>query len=275
VRVSLVIRRRLKDLGLEQWDLAVAVQVTDSYVSQLLASKKAPPAPNRTDLYPRIEAFLQLPPGQLARLAEIERREELQKRMAEPPQPLFRQCRALIMEKCAPRSQQDVSAVLEREPFGVLERLVTQTFLDVAREVASREKDNDEWLRRVGAREVVLQFLEADIFSVSVENGVPLLTPLIEGWDIDLATFGMEVVLHEGMAEYRRKRFGFFETRAEEMRRAEPGLEEFLRDKSLSGDASEDEIEFLRTLKLQGRSPAPVYYYRELQNLRDPFHFRS
>ena len=275
MRVSMVIKRRLKDLGLEQRDLAVAVQVTDSYVSQLLASKKAPPAPNRTDLYPRIEAFLQLPPGQLARLAEMERMEELKKRVAEPSQPLFRQSRALIMKKCAPRSQQDVSAVLEREPFGVLERLVTQTFLDVAREVANREKDNDEWLRRVGAREVVQRFLEADIFSVSVEYGVALMTPLIEGWDIDLATFGMEVVLHEGMAEYRKKRFGFFESRVDEMRRAEPGLEEFLRDKSLSGDASEEEIEFLRTLKLRGRSPAPIYYYRELQNLRDPFHFRS
>ncbi len=275
MRVASVVRRRLKDLGLDQRDLAVAAQVTDSYVSQLLASKKAPPAPNRTDLYPRIEAFLQLPPGQLAKLAEMERLEELKKRVAEPPEPLFRQCRALIMETCARHSQPDVSAVLEREPFGVLERLVTQTFLDVAREVANREKDNDEWLQRVAAREVVLQFLEADIFSVSVENGMALLTPLIEGWDIDLATFAMEVVLHEGMAEYRKKRFGFFESHAEEMRRAEPGLEEFLRDKSLSGDASEDEIEFLRTLRLGGRSPAPIYYYRELQNLRDPFHFRS
>jgi transcriptional regulator with XRE-family HTH domain len=275
VQVSLVIRRRLKDLGLDQRDLAVAAQVTDSYVSQLLASKKAPPAPNRTDLYPRIEAFLQLPPGQLAKLAEIERLEERKKRVAEPPQPLFRQCRALIMQKCAPRSQPDVSAVLEREPFGVLERLVTQTFLDVAREVAARQKENEDWLRRVASREVVLQFLEADIFSVSVENGVALLTPLIEGWDIDLATFAMEVVLHEGMAEFRKKRFGFFESRADEMRRAEPGLEEFLRDKSLSGDPSEEEIEFLRTLRLRGRSPAPIYYYRELQNLRDPFHFRS
>jgi hypothetical protein len=249
--------------------------VTESYVSQLLTSKKAPPAPNRTDIYPRIEAFLQLPPGQLAKLAEIQRQEELKKRVAERPEPLFRQCRALIMETCARRSQPDVSAVLEREPFGVLERLVTQTFLDVAREVAKREKDNDEWLHRVAAREVVLQFLEADVFSVSVENGVALLTPLIEGWDIDLATFAMEVVLHEGMAEYRKKQFGFFESRTEEKRRAEPGLEEFLRDKSLSGDASEDEIEFLRTLRLRGRSPAPIYYYRELQNLRDPFHFRS
>lgn len=38
--VSLVIRRRLKDLGLEQRGLAAAAQVTESYVSQLLARKR-------------------------------------------------------------------------------------------------------------------------------------------------------------------------------------------------------------------------------------------
>ena len=53
----------------------------------------------------------------------------------------------------------------------------------------------------------------------------------------------------------------------------EPGFELFLNDKSLSGDATEEEIEFLKTLRFQGRRPAPLYYYRELQNLRDPLHF--
>jgi hypothetical protein len=47
----------------------------------------------------------------------------------------------------------------------------------------------------------------------------------------------------------------------------------FLNDKSLSGDATEEEIEFLKTLRFRGRRPAPLYYYRELQNLRDPLHF--
>ena len=55
----------------------------------------------------------------------------------------------------------------------------------------------------------------------------------------------------------------------------EPGFEQFLRDKSLSGDATEDEIEFLKTLRFKGKRPAPLYYYRELQNLRDPLHFTT
>ena len=48
VDVCSVIKRRLEELGLEQKDLAAAAEVTDSYVSQLLARKKLPPAPDRT-----------------------------------------------------------------------------------------------------------------------------------------------------------------------------------------------------------------------------------
>ena len=40
--VCLVIKRRLEELGLEQKDLATAAEVTESYISQLLARKKLP-----------------------------------------------------------------------------------------------------------------------------------------------------------------------------------------------------------------------------------------
>src|SRR2546430_2824982 len=43
--VALVIRQRLDELDLDQRDLARAARVTESYVSQLLTRKKAPPAP--------------------------------------------------------------------------------------------------------------------------------------------------------------------------------------------------------------------------------------
>src|ERR1700687_6079355 len=89
VDVSLLIRHRLKELGLEQKDLAAAAQVTESYISQLLARKKAPPAPGRTDLYDRISKFLRLPKGELSKLADLQRHEELKKKVAEPPRPLF------------------------------------------------------------------------------------------------------------------------------------------------------------------------------------------
>lgn len=61
--VSLLIYQRLASLGLEQRDLAEAAQVTESYISQILTRKKAPPAPGRTDIYGRMDKFLRLPRG--------------------------------------------------------------------------------------------------------------------------------------------------------------------------------------------------------------------
>jgi len=281
--VALVIRRRLRDLGLDQRDLAVAARVTESYISQLLARKKLPPAPNRTDLYPRIESFLRLPGGELSRLADIQRQQELKKRVGEPPEALFPKWRSLVLRKCVAESRARVRAAVEKEAFGELERLVTQKLLDLARSVANDEKENEKWLRmvaRLGKRSyeqirvLIVEFLDTDIFSVSLEHGTFLLAYLVESWDIDLGTFSMEIVLNPRMGLGRLRRFEFVERQPEDLPAEEPGFEEFLRDKSLSGDATEEEIEFLRRLKFKEKRPLAIYYYRELQNLRDPVHFR-
>ena len=41
----------------------------------------------------------------------------------------------------------------------------------------------------------------------------------------------------------------------------------------MSGDSTEEEIDFLKLLQFNGRRPSPIYYDRELHNLRDPLHF--
>ena len=87
--VCLVIKRRLEELRLEQKDLASASEVTESYVSQLLARKKLPPAPNRTDIYEKMAKFLKLPTDRLSKLADLQRREELKQGLAGPPAPMF------------------------------------------------------------------------------------------------------------------------------------------------------------------------------------------
>jgi transcriptional regulator with XRE-family HTH domain len=283
--VPLVIRHRLRELGLEQRDLAAATQVTESYISQLLTGKKVPPAPGRTDIYDRMGEFLKLPAGELSKLADLQRQEELKKRVAEPPKPLFEECRELVLRKCEPGKQAQLRELFEREPFGTLERLITQKLLDVAKKVAKEELGSENWLRLVARlsersyeqmRVVILEFLDTDVFNVSVENCVVFLDPLIESWDIDLETFGVEIVLNRRLTLGHLKRFEFVEREPEQAFEIQPGLEEFLKDKTLSGDASEEEIEFLKELRFkEGRRPAPLYYYRELQNLRDPLHFTS
>src|SRR4249920_3000941 len=129
--VPLIIRHRLNELGLEQKDLAVAAQVTESYISQLLARKKAPPAPDRTDIYEKIGKFLALPGEELSRLATLQRREELKKKIADPPSPLFRDFRELIIRKCHSQKRKHVRAIFEKAAFGEMERLVTQKLLEV------------------------------------------------------------------------------------------------------------------------------------------------
>jgi transcriptional regulator with XRE-family HTH domain len=281
--VPLVISRRLKELGLEQKDLAVAAEVTESYISQLLARKKAPPAPDRTDIYDKIGKFLKLRSGELAKLADVQRKEALRKKVAEPPRPLFRDFRELILLKCEPRKRKQIRGIFEKEPFGELERLITQKLLDVAKRVAKEELESENWLRLVARlskrsyeemRVLILEFLDTDVFHVSVENCVSFLDPLIESWNIDLETFGVEVVLNRRLALERVKRFEFVEKKPEPVVKPEPGLEEFLKDASLRGDATQEEIEFLKRLQFNGRRPSPLYYYRELQNLRDPLNFR-
>ena len=102
--VAMMIRSRLAELGLEQRDLARAARVTESYVSQLLTRKKAPPAPERTDIYDRMDRFLKLPDGELARVAEAHLKDELKRRLGEIA-PLFPELRALILRNaCPPRS---------------------------------------------------------------------------------------------------------------------------------------------------------------------------
>lgn len=280
--VSLVIKQRLTELGLDQRDLASATQVTESYVSQLLTRKKAPPAPGRTDIYDKIGEFLKLPAGELSRLADLQRQEQLKKRVTEPPRPLFKECRELILRKCDPNREKDIRGIFEKEPFGELERLVTQKLLDVAQGVAKDELRNEEWLRRMAQtsgrsyqqmRVAILEFLDTEVFNISVENCVSFLNPIIDSWDMDLKTFGMDVVLNNRLAPGSRKRFEFVEQEPQQSFPLEPGFEQFLNDTSLSADATEEEIEFLKRLKFQGKRPAPLYYYRELQNLRDPLHF--
>ena len=282
--VATVIKHRLKELGVGQKDLAAAAQVTESYISQLLSGKKAPPAPGRTDIYEGMEEFLRLPSGELSRLADLQRKEALKRTLADSPRPLFEGFRELMIRKCAPGKQEQVRSIFEKEPFGELERLVAQKLLDVAKRVAEEELESENWLRQVARlsgrtyeqmRVTILEFLDIDVFHVSFENWVSFLDPLIESWDVDLQSFGVEIVLNRRLALGPVKRFEFVEREPAPPFEVEPGLEEFLKDTSLSGDASAEEIEFLKRLKFKERRPTPLYYYRELQSLRDPLHFRA
>src|SRR5437016_13167405 len=282
--VCLVIRERLARLGLEQKDLAAAAELTWCYIPKLPPRKKRPLSPDRTDISEKMGEFLKLSRGKLAKLAEVQRRAEVNRDFQDPPMPLFQEVRELVLRKCTPEKQQEIRAIFEKQPFGELERLVTQKLLDVIKRVAREELKNKQWLRSVARtsgrsykqmRVRILEFLDTDVFHVSLENCVAFLDPLIESWDIDLSTFGMNIVLNRRLAPGHSKRFEFAEAEPGGPFRDEPGLIAFLKDASLRGNVTQEEIEFLKRLRFKGRRPTPLYYYREFQNLRDPLHFSA
>ena len=276
----MVIRKRLEELGLDQRGLARAAEVTESYISQLLSRKRPPPAAKRTDIYEKMSRFLKLPAGELARVAELQRQKGLKRLVGDEPVPLFQGVRALILRKCDRRTATPVSTIFEAAPFGELERLVTQKLLEVAKEVARKEVGNEEWLRRMTRstgrsyeelRVLALEFLDTTAFQVSLENYVSFLDPIIDSWDIDLATFDLTITLTESLGGGCVRRFGFVEKQPEEP--PPDGFRLFLEDATLSGAASDEELELLERLTVPGKRPTALFYYRTLQTLRDPLHF--
>jgi transcriptional regulator with XRE-family HTH domain len=240
--VALVIRQRLDELELDQRDLARAANVTESYVSQILTRKKAPPAPERTDIYDRMDRFLKLPQGELARVAEAYLKDERMRRLGEVA-PLFPALRALLLRKCSPAQRESVRGIFERQSFGELERLVAHILLQVARS-------------------------GGDVLHVTPKQ-LHRLESAIAAWEWDPATFALTVRATIGAATH----FEYVE-RDEPNGDQEKGLLEFLRDQQLSGTATPAELAFLKSLRFKDRRPSALYYYRELQNLRDPLHFR-
>ena len=281
--VTLAIKQRLTELGLEQRELARAAQVTESYISQLLTRRRAPPAPNRTDIYEKMDKLLKLPRGELAKLASHQRTEQLKHELGDDPVPLFAEVRELILRKCHAGRRRAVSAIFERQPFGELERLVTKTILDLIKRIAGKELQNEQWLRAVSKlsgrsfnemRVVALEFLDTDILQLSPENCLAFLDPLVESWDIDLPTFELEITLNHKLSPGPTRKFRFMEGPVANPDIREPGFAEFLKDRSLSGSATHEEIAFLEGLRFTTGRPTALYFYRELQSLRDPLHFR-
>ncbi len=268
--VRLVIKQRLEELGLEQRGLAAAARVSESYISQLLTRKKAPPAAGRTALYERMNSFLLLPRGKLSSIAEAQRREDLKRSLAETPAPLFPEVRELLIRKCNPEKQAQLRSAFEKQSFGELERFVTRALLHAAQRAARDRMNNG---RRPHGRAALLDFLHTGVFNVSPEHCSSFLAPLIDSWDIDLNSFALEIALNRRPASPQFLQFQFVEMESSLPRDEEPGFRKFIRDASMSGDATPQEIAFLKNLKFKQHRPSPLYYYRELQSHRDPLHF--
>ena len=70
----------------------------------------------------------------------------------------------------------------------------------------------------------------------------------------------MEIILDRRLTAGHLKRFEFVEKEPQSPSEVVQGLEEFLIDTTLSGDATKEELELLKGLNLRGRQPTPLYF---------------
>ena len=275
---AFVVRERLVELGIGQRELANAAEVTESYISQLLGRKKLPPLPNRTDLYEKMSRTLGLPQDELARLAALEHHEALDEKWQDAPPARFGPMRELILFKCRPARMRQMRAIFEKQPFGELEQMITRTLIAIVRDEVRAHARDETWLRTItrrgrdSYREMRVRridLLDSDP-RASLSDFSLFLDPLIDSWDFDLDHFTLEVLAGGGI-----RRFGFHEEPPKKGDSEEPGLRKFLRDATLSASATPEEIELLRRIRFSGGGrPTALFYYRTLQNLRDPLNFR-
>src|SRR5260370_42285398 len=83
------------------------------------------------------------------RLAAHRGGKKLKRNWGAPPAPLFKEVRELILRKCTPAKENQIRVIFEKQPFGELERFVTQKLLDVIKNAAKEELNSENWLHLV------------------------------------------------------------------------------------------------------------------------------
>src|SRR5689334_5289315 len=73
VKVGQLLRRRLRELKRTPRELAEALNVSEDYMADLVAGRRRPPAPGRSDLYAPMTKFLRLHRNDLPTCARAER----------------------------------------------------------------------------------------------------------------------------------------------------------------------------------------------------------
>ena len=188
VKVGQLLRRRLRELKRTPRELADAVNVSEDYMADLVAGRRRPPAPGRTDLYAPMTKFLRLHRNDLPTCARAERAE------------VSRQ----VLELCLPERQRVLQRRLSRPDGAELDHVIVGRLLQVAQGFVNRKLEDEVGLRMAATRDGctylearmrLLEFLDADAESLTPRDCDEFLRPRITSWDIDLETHAMRIVL--------------------------------------------------------------------------------
>lgn len=222
-KVAQLMRRRLRELRRTPRELAQAAQVPEAYIADLLAGRRRPPVPGRTDVYERMTKFLRLHRNDLSVCARGERGERSDLRWPSA------RVQGLLLELCVPArarvlerrlAQRGGKARRRRAGEGAagaaeLGCLVAQRLLDVAQGFVRRQLDDEVGIRLAATRDRctylemrmrLLEFLDRTVGSLRPEDVDEFVRPLIAAWDFDLETRALRVVLRTQEPAPRQKR---------------------------------------------------------------------
>lgn len=199
VKVGELLRRRLRETQRSPQELAEAALVPTDYVEDLIAGRRRPPLPERTDVYDRMTTFLRLSRNDLAVCARAERA-ETGPATPSSPKPKIRR---MLLELCEPATARELEQ--RRAQHGNAELVdLLQRLLDVTQQAVRRMLD-DQVALRIGAersgssyvamRYKVLEFLDSTPDTLTPDDIVRFLQPRVALWDVDLATGVLRVVL--------------------------------------------------------------------------------
>jgi hypothetical protein len=210
VKVRHLMRRRLTELKRTPRELAEAVQVPEAYIADLLAGRRRPPAPSRSDVYDRMTRFLRLHRNDLPMCAQVERADDGAATRA--PSPVVR---ALLLELCDPTRARLVRRRLAGKMGTALAALIATRLLEIAQGFVRRQLEDDAGIRLAANREGcapgelrmrLFDFLDATPSSLTADDHETFLRPRIAAWDIDLETSTMKIVLRSSEPDHRARR---------------------------------------------------------------------
>jgi len=208
-----LLHRRLRELGCSPAELAAAVAVPEQYIDDLISGSRRPPRPSRTDIYPKMTAFLRLGRTEIVACADAERSGAAPAVISGPDALV----RARLLALCAPETARKLERRKARGGAGGAELVgYFQRLLDVAQGAVRRMLDDQIGLRALATargssyeamRLRVLEFLDTTVDGLTTEDLVEFLQPRITSWDVDLETGVFRVVLraHEGRERSRRE----------------------------------------------------------------------
>jgi hypothetical protein len=199
VKVGELVRRRLRELKRSPRELAEAVQVSETYIADLVAGRRVPPAPSRMDVYAPMTKFLKLHRNDLPTCAKAERDGTTKSRRRPHPE-----VRRQMLDLCEPVRARTLLRKLGRKDGVGLERVIVGRLLEIAQGFVRRQLDDDVGIRIAATRDgctylerrmKLMEFLDVTPEGLGPADSDEFVRPRISAWDIDLDSNAMKIVL--------------------------------------------------------------------------------